>query len=89
MVFENTLKVENPHIEHLKDLIMTYNKRSKFTWSFTGFGLENEAMKALEEMEEWFKKTYNESEWTVTTSVSQTVYGFRAEMNAQRDSEEE
>lgn len=53
--------------------------------SYSSSGLENQASaeKALELIEEWFRTSYKQSEWEVSTSVSQNQYGWRAELVAE------
>ncbi len=64
---------------------MDCNGRSKFSWSFTGFSSEEQAKKELDSMEKWFSHTFAPvSEWQVVTSLSQTPYGYRSALSAER-----
>lgn len=64
---------------------MDCNVRSRFSWSFTGFTSEAQAKKELETMEKWFGTTFAPvNEWQVVTSLSQTPYGYRAALGAER-----
>jgi len=64
---------------------MECNDRSKFSWSFTGFISEEQSKKELASMEKWFEHTFAPvNEWQVVTSLSQTPYGYRAALSAER-----
>ena len=64
---------------------MDCNGRSRFSWSFTGFLSEEQAKKELASMEKWFELTFAPSnEWQIVTSLSQTPYGYRAALSAER-----
>ena len=64
---------------------MDCNGRSKFSWSFTGFNSEDQAKKELASMEKWFELTFAPAnEWQIVTSLSQTPYGYRAALSAER-----
>ena len=64
---------------------MAYNSKSKFSWSFTGYGDEAEAKKSLEQMEEWFRRTFSINEWEMKSSVYNSAYGFGASLIAERN----
>ena len=59
--------------------------RSEFTWSFNGYNTEAAGVKALDDMEEWFKQTYDMSEWTISSSVMKTACGYRAALVALKE----
>lgn len=64
---------------------MDCSPRSKFSWSFTGFKTEEQSKKELSQMEKWFEHTFAPSnEWQIVTSLSQTPYGYRAALSAER-----
>lgn len=64
---------------------MDCNGRSKFSWSFTGFTSEEQSRKELAQMEAWFSHTFAPAnEWQIVTSLSQTPYGYRAALSAER-----
>lgn len=58
---------------------------SSIFWYISGFKTEKEAEASLEDMLDWFRKTYNPDEFTVTLSVSPSVYGFTAQLRADKD----
>lgn len=69
---------------------MDCNGRSKFSWSFTGFKSEEQAKKELLSMEAWFSTTFAPAnEWQIVTSLSQTPFGYRAALSAERTVVEE
>lgn len=69
---------------------MDCNGRSKFSWSFTGFTTEEQSRKELAQMEAWFNTTFAPAnEWQIVTSLSQTPYGYRAALSAERTVVEE
>ena len=51
-----------------------------FTWSCSGFKDEAEAAAALADIEGWFKKTHDQSNWQTVSSVRQGPYGWKAEL---------
>jgi hypothetical protein len=53
--------------------------------SYSSSGLESQssAEKSLELIEEWFRASYKQNEWQVSTSVSQNQYGWKAELVAE------
>ena len=64
---------------------MTYHNYSKFSWSFTGYETIELANQALEQMKEWFNKTYTPSEWQVNASVYASPSGYGASIEAKRE----
>lgn len=60
----------------------SYKTGSKFSWSFSGFPTQKEAEASLEDIENWFRRTFDSAEWEVMTSVQVNAYGFVAELTA-------
>ena len=61
------------------------HERSKFSWSFTGYADEAEAKKSLEQMEEWFRRTFQVNEWEMKSSIYNSDSGFGASLIANRE----
>lgn len=61
-----------------------YALNSKFEWRFSGYTSQQEAENTLEEIYAWFRRTFNENEWQVTSSVMSGPYGWAAELNAKK-----
>lgn len=50
-------------------------------WSIGGFKTQEEAAAGLQALISLFEKNHNPMEWSYTTSVMQTPYGFKAEFS--------
>ena len=59
-----------------------YKAGSRFSWSFSGFPTQKEAEASLDDIESWFRRTFDSNEWEVGTSIKANAYGFVAELNA-------
>lgn len=58
---------------------------SNFYWYISGFSSEKTAEDQVFNMLEWFNKTYNSDEWTLTTSVGKNPFGWTAEVKAAKE----
>ena len=59
-----------------------YKAGSRFSWSFSGFNTLKEAEASLDDIESWFRRTFDSAEWEVMTSIKANAYGFVAELSA-------
>lgn len=46
---------------------------------------EADAQKSLDDIDSWFKRTFNVKEWQVTSSVFKNVTGFGAELIGKKE----
>lgn len=60
--------------------------KNEFHWSFNGYESKDEAEKALSNMEVWFAKTFSMNDWTVSSSISKTAVGWKAQISAVKES---
>lgn len=57
---------------------------NKLSWYVSGFKTQEAAEKELEDVLEWFKKTHDQMDWEVLSSVSKGPYGWKWELNAKK-----
>jgi hypothetical protein len=58
--------------------------RNRFIWSVTGYDTQAAAEKELEEQLVWFKQNFDHKNWTLSSGVAQTTFGFRASIEAEK-----
>jgi hypothetical protein len=58
--------------------------RNRFIWSVTGYETKAEAEIALEEQMTWFIQNFEHRQWTISSGVAQTTFGFRASIEAEK-----
>lgn len=58
-------------------------KYNKINWYVSGFPSKLEAEAGLQDVQEWFRKTHDEAEWKVVTTIAQGPYGWRWEFSAE------
>lgn len=61
---------------------MAYNNVS---WSMSGFSTQQEAQKKLDEMIDWSMSLPNRDKWSVTSSVTNGAYGWKASLECEYD----
>lgn len=54
-------------------------------WSFSGLADAKIAEAQLEMMKALFESMYNSHQYFISTGISETVYGWKAELDAQKD----
>ena len=61
---------------------------SKYTdriiYSFNGFATQEAAQKELDDMLVWFQNSFNTDDYTVTSGIAKTPYGWRTSFEAEK-----